>query len=134
MLAAGQRADAVIVEKFPIACSGTQAPRCIWINYDTVNKRMRAYAQIDDKAGDRRDYDVNVEMLTLSYRNGPTGLFTPISTATDLGDWSGDRDTAQTGLVACGVTGRQYLLTAEFYWRKYASGSEFISTGVFFCG
>lgn len=111
------------------SCDGYQVQRCVWLNYDSTNDRLRAYGRTVDAAGGN-NYDVSVNQLSLQAWNGSRWVTQAYNA--DYDGWFANSDNASTGLVSCSVAS-SFRVVAFHQWRGTPSGSETRVTATFNC-
>jgi hypothetical protein len=119
--AATTPAHAEIVERARY-CAGAQVLRCVWLNVDNTNGRVRAYASIRDASGGG-NYDVAVNEIRVGWQTagGDTGEGTG-TTRPDHDGWHDFWDTGSSELRACSIFPESYRARAHFQWREYGGG------------
>ena len=109
---------AVITAHQGKSCTGSAVLRCAWINFDTTNNQMRAYADIRDASGGS-NYDVRLGNVWVDeYTAGRWVERTGVYEGSD--GWHTDSDSLSASLVSCSGS-RTYRVRMESGWR--AAGS-----------
>jgi hypothetical protein len=100
------------------SCAGSEVPRCAWINLDTSNDRMRAYADVRDAAGGG-NYDVLLNTVWVDeYTAGRWVERTFVHHSSD--GWHTDADLLSANTLTCSGS-RTYRVRMEAGWRSAGS-------------
>ncbi|MBL7502523.1 hypothetical protein I6A84_21950 [Frankia sp. CNm7] len=117
VIAAADSADAAVVPNLGKKCVGVKVERCFWINFDTTERRVRAYATVRD-TGEETNYDVAVRNIRVVTPSGNSyGL------VADTDGWWNVTDEGHSNLVKCSDIGRSVYAVAEVSWRS-GNGTE----------
>jgi hypothetical protein len=117
-IAAADSAAAAVVPNLGKKCGGVKVERCLWINFDTAERRVRAYATVTDTT-EVTDYKVLVRNIRVVTPSGNAyGL------VADTDGWWSLTDSAHSALVNCSRIGRQVYAEATFGWSS-GNGTEY---------
>jgi hypothetical protein len=107
-------------------CVGDKVIRCTWVNYDSVNRRFRAYASVKDTP-DTSPYSVKVNDIQLVYKDPVRGYVGVGAAGADNDGWHDETDTGSGGLVGCDVVrtlpGQTVYARAAFAWQGASTSS-----------
>lgn len=116
-------------------CVGAQVIRCAWLNFDTVNQRVRGHVRITDTAGGG-NYDVDVNEIRMQRQSG--SAWETLSPVVPHYGFKDTTDTGATALYRCNPNGipNVYRVRARFVWHvapESPSEWQWLHTSAFGC-
>jgi hypothetical protein len=120
-------AHAHIKNQLGLNCTGNQVEKCLWINVDHHNQRVRGYASVGNVEGGPNYWvAVNNIRIEVMYTSGVVVTVSSSSWHDEDGwHWPED-DTAATGLVECiGTFNEEFRVKAHMRWRPFGSDDIF---------
>lgn len=118
----GPASAAVITAHQGQDCTGSQVLRCAYVNLDTTNNRVRAYATVRDVAGGS-NYDVGVSTVWIDEYSAGRWVERSFGSLASDG-FRTTSDSVSSDLVTCAGGVRSYRVRMEAQWRLAGNTSN----------